>query len=298
MLVYVDRQEERNMPTTAYEVLHPVRDESCVVFASPHSGRDYAWSFLRRSVLDEHAIRSSEDAFVDLLFDCAPDYGATFIKAGAPRAFVDLNRSPDELDPSVIDGVPRQGHNPRVASGLGVIPRVVANGRAIYRGKMPMHEAELRIEQYWKPYHAMLQKLLDRAHQRHGQAVLLDCHSMPHEAMDGLARTGVRRPDVVLGDRFGAAASGDVVDRIEAAFVAAGFAVTRNAPFAGAYITQAYGRPSRGQHAVQVEIDRALYMNERLVRPNGDFEAVQAVLRQVVAEVAQIGQGRVPLAAE
>jgi N-formylglutamate amidohydrolase len=286
------------MSTSAYEVLHPERNLSCVLFASPHSGRDYAWSFLRTSVLDEHVIRSSEDAFVDQLFDVAPTFGASFIRAGAPRAFVDLNRACDELDPALIEGVRRQGHNPRVASGLGVIPRVVANGRAIYQGKISRAEADQRINDIWRPYHAMLQQLLDQAHQRHGQAVLLDCHSMPHEAMDGVMRSGMRRPDIVLGDRFGASASGDVVDRVEAAFVAAGFVVTRNTPFAGAYITQAYGRPARGQHAVQVEIDRSLYMNETLIRPNGNFEDVRAAFRKVVAEVAQIGQGRVPLAAE
>lgn len=287
-----------HMPKSAYEVLHPDRNLSCVLFASPHSGRDYPWSFVRHSVLDEHTIRSSEDAFVDQLFDCAPEFGATFICAGAPRAFVDLNRSAEELDPALIEGVRRKGHNPRIASGLGVIPRVVANGRAIYSGKITHAEARRRIDQYWQPYHDMVQKLLDAAHQRHGQAVLLDCHSMPHEAMDGVARSGMKRPDVVLGDRFGAAAAGEVVDRVEAAFASAGFVVTRNTPFAGAYITQAYGRPARGQHAVQVEIDRSLYMNEKLIRPNGDFETVRAALRKVVAEVARIGQGRVPLAAE
>ena len=286
------------MPKFAYEVLHPEKQTSCVVFASPHSGRDYPWSFLRRTVLDEHTIRSSEDAFVDQLFDCAPKFGASFLKAGAPRAFVDLNRSADELDPALIEGLRKSGHNPRVAAGLGVVPRVVANGRAIYRGKISQTEAQRRIDQYWTPYHEMLQKLLDAAHQRHGQAVLVDCHSMPHEAMDGVARSGIRRPDVVLGDRFGAAATAEVVDRLEAAFVAAGFVVTRNVPFAGAYITQAYGRPSRGQHAVQVEIDRSIYMNEKLIRPNGDFEAVRVALRDVVADVAKVGQGRMPLAAE
>lgn len=286
------------MPKSAYDVIKPATDRSCVVFASPHSGRDYPWSFLRASVLDEHTIRSSEDAFVDQLFECAPVFGAAFIKAGAPRAFVDLNRAKDELDPALIEGVRRRGHNPRIASGLGVIPRVVANGRAIYRGKLGGDEARRRIALYWEPYHQKLQALLDEAHQRHGQAVLIDCHSMPHEAMDGVVRSGVKRPDVVLGDRFGAAASGDVVDRVEAAFASAGFVVTRNAPFAGAYITQAYGRPGRAQHAVQVEIDRSLYMNETLIRPNGDFEQVQTALREVVAEVALIGQGRVPLAAE
>ena len=286
------------MPAAAYDVLLPATQSSCVVFASPHSGRDYTWSFMRKTVLNEHAIRSSEDAFVDQLFECAPQYGATFLKAGAPRAFVDLNRARDELDPALIEGVRRIKHNPRVASGLGVIPRVVANGRAIYRGKMTLHEAVERITDYWEPYHEKLQTLLDVAHNRHGQTVLIDCHSMPHEAMDGVLRAGMRRPDVVLGDRFGAAASGDVVDRIEAAFVRAGFVVTRNAPFAGAYITQAYGKPSKGQHAVQVEIDRSLYMNEKLIRPNGDFEKVQAALQDVVKEVALIGEGRIPLAAE
>ena len=286
------------MPNDAYEVIHPEINRSCVVFASPHSGRNYSFSFLRSSILDDHVIRSSEDAFVDLLFHSAPQFGAPFLMAGAPRAYIDLNRSCDELDPALIEGVRRQGHNPRVASGLGVIPRVVANGRAIYRGKITLEEAEKRIDRYWRPYHDMLQKLLDTAHQRHGQTVLIDCHSMPHEAMDGVALHGMKRPDVVLGDRFGAAASGDVVDRIEAAFTRAGFNVTRNTPFAGAYITQAYGRPSRGQHAVQIELDRSLYMDEALVRPNDNFEDVQKALREVLAEIAMIGQGRVPLAAE
>jgi len=286
------------MPKSAYEVVQPERERSCVVFASPHSGRAYADSFLSMSILDEHTIRSSEDAFVDQLFECAPHFGATFIKAGAPRAFVDLNRASDELDPALIEGVRRNGHNPRISSGLGVIPRVVANGRAIYRGKLTRTEAQRRIEGYWRPYHETLQRLLNDAHQRHGQAVLIDCHSMPHEAMDNVARSGMKRPEVVLGDRFGAAASGDVVDRVEAAFASAGFTVTRNTPFAGAYITQAYGRPARAQHAVQVEIDRSLYMDETLIRPNAQFDDLKRLLRQVVAEVAQIGQGRVPLAAE
>ena len=286
------------MPHPSYDVIHPDRNLSCVVFASPHSGRNYSASFLNSTILDDHTIRSSEDAFVDVLFNAAPHYGAPFLMAGAPRAYIDLNRAREELDPALIEGVRRQGHNPRVASGLGVIPRVVANGRAIYRGKITLEEAEMRIDTCWRPYHAMLQGLLDAAHRRHGQAVLVDCHSMPHEAVEGVARQGMKRPDVVLGDRFGAAASGDVVDRIEAAFTSAGFNVTRNTPFAGAYITQAYGRPLRGQHAVQIELDRSLYMNEALVQPNDNFEDVQMALQSVVAEIASIGQGRIPLAAE
>ncbi len=286
------------MQTEAFDLSYPERRFSSVVFASPHSGNAYPPAFLQASVLDAQAIRSSEDAFVDELFSAAPEFGAPLLKARVPRSFVDLNRSPDELDPALIEGARRHGHNPRVASGLGVIPRVVANGRAIYRGKLPMAEAHHRIEHYWKPYHAILQQLLQEAHEKFGEAILIDCHSMPHEAMDGIAGGRNRRPEIVLGDRFGAAAGGDVVEKIEAAFGAAGLVVARNAPFAGAYVTQAYGRPSRRQHAIQIEIDRAIYMHEVSIRRNENFETFRAVMRQVVAEIAGIEGNRVPLAAE
>ena len=286
------------MPKAAFYLTRPEQHRSSVVFASPHSGSDYPWSFIRESVLDRHTIRSSEDAFVDQLFDSAPGFGAPLLKAGAPRAFIDLNRSPEELDPALIEGVRRHGHNPRVASGLGVIPRVVANGRAIYHGKLPMAVVQRRIDQYWRPYHAALQQLLDQAHRRFGNAILIDCHSMPHEAMDGVARGTQKRPEIVLGDRFGAAADGAVVEQIESAFASAGLTVTRNTPFAGAFVTQAYGRPSRRQHAVQIEIDRSIYMDEAQITPNANFEAFRTVLRQVTAEIAAIGYDQMPLAAE
>ncbi len=287
------------MPDAAYHLSRPERCTTAVVFASPHSGRAYSRAFLEGTRLDEHAVRSSEDAYVDRLFDSAPEFGAPFLHAGAPRAFIDLNRSPDELDPALIEGVSPRGHNPRVASGLGVIPRVVANGRAIYSGKIPLHEARRRIEIWWRPYHAALGAELDAAQRMFGQAILIDCHSMPHEAMEAVSMRGPRRPEIVLGDRFGAAADGGVVDRIEAVFSAAGLGVTRNTPFAGAYMTQAYGRPARGRHAVQIEIDRALYMDERTIRPSADFDAFRAVMRAVTRELAGIGRPQAaPLAAE
>ncbi len=278
------------MPKHAFHQVHPDKRTTAVVFASPHSSRDYPRTFLRRIVLDEHTVRSSEDAFVDDLFSTAPRHGAPLIVAGAPRAYIDMNRSEDELDPALIEGVSRVGHNPRVASGLGVVPRVVANGQAIYAGKISHVEAQHRIDTYWKPYHAALRIQLDEAHQMFGRAILVDCHSMPHEAMDSVAKRGFRRPEVVLGDRFGAAADEQIVDQIEAAFTAAGLLVARNTPFAGAYVTQHYGRPSRGRHAVQIEIDRALYMNEAQIRPNGNFTAFKRVLDGIIAEIARIGQ--------
>ena len=286
------------MSKAPYTLRLPDVQTTPVVFASPHSGRDYPWAFLRESVLDEQAIRSSEDAFVDLLFEDAPALGAALIAANAPRAFIDLNRASEELDPALIDGVRRVSHNPRVTSGLGVIPRVVSNGRAIYRGKMTLDTARGRIRDHWRPYHDRLQKLLDDTRHLHGQVILIDCHSMPHEALDSTVSGGHPKPEIVLGDRFGAAASQDVVERIEAAFAAEGLSVVRNAPFAGAYTAQHYGRPSRNQHVVQVEIDRALYMNEQLVRPSGNFAAFKKLITRVIGELVEIGRADIPLAAE
>ena len=262
-----------------------------VVFASPHSGRIYLPAFLRKVILDQYEIRSSEDAFVDDLFGSAVKHGAPLLTAQSPRAFVDLNRGPEELDPAVIEGIRRVAHNPRISSGLGVIPRVVSNGRAIYSGKLSLEEAHDRIASVWRPYHETLQTLMDRAHRSFGEAILIDCHSMPHEALENVGPPGATRPDVVLGDRFGAAASSSVVEQVEAAFASAGFKVARNMPFAGAYICQNYGRPSRRQHAVQVEIDRSIYMDEKTIKPNANYGAFKETLDGVIAELSEIGRG-------
>lgn len=286
------------MAKRPYSLHLPETRSTSVVFASPHSGRNYARAFLRNSVLDERAIRSSEDAFVDMLFEDAPLTGAPLLMAETPRAFVDLNRSSEELDPALVEGVRHSQLNPRITSGLGVVPRVVANGRAIYRGKMSLQEAQTRITDHWRPYHETLQSLLDEAHGLFGEAILVDLHSMPHEAVEAISRPGNRRPEVVLGDRFGSACGGAIMDMMEEAFSAAGLAVVRNAPFAGAYITQRYGRPSRRQHAVQVEIDRSLYMDEAAVLPNGNFDEFKALMSRVMADISEIGRPALPLAAE
>lgn len=284
--------------TSAFDLKLPDMRTTSVVFASPHSGRSYPWNFMRRSVLDERAIRSSEDAFVDLLFQDAPTCGAPLLAATAPRAYLDVNRSAEELDPALIEGVEKSGHNPRVASGLGVVPRVVANGRAIYRGKISRKDADQRLRDIWQPWHQTLTSLLEENLTLFGEAILIDCHSMPHEAIDSISHPRGIRPEIVLGDRFGAAAGAEIVDRVETAFHSAGLKVVRNAPFAGAYVTQHYGRPARSQHVLQVEIDRSLYMNESMIRPNGNFAAFQRLIGRVVADIAEIGRRSVPLAAE
>ena len=259
---------------------------------------------MRASVLDEVQVRSSEDAFVDELFSAVSDMGASLVAATVPRAFIDLNRAADELDPALIKGVAAVTHNPRVSSGLGVIPRVVAGGRAIYRGKIEIEEAHARIADYWRPYHRALQQEIEAARMGFGEAILIDCHSMPHEAIDAASNRrprGLRKlPEIVLGDRFGAACGGEIMERIEAAFSNAGFRVARNSPFAGAYVAQTYGRPAKGQHAVQVEIDRSLYMDEAKIERGPGFGEMQTRLAGVIAEIAEIGRGAaaVPLAAE
>jgi N-formylglutamate amidohydrolase len=273
--------------TEAYVLTRPARRSGPVIFASPHSGCAYRQDFLAQIALDRQSIRSSEDAFVDRLFDMAPETGAPLLAARAPRAYIDLNRAADELDPGVIEGIARAPHNPRIASGLGVIPRVVAGGRAIYRGKLSLAEAEQRLRRFWHPYHQALSALVEETRAAFGEAVLIDCHSMPHEAIEAHTRPGQPRPEVVLGDRYGATAGREVMERVEAAFAGAGLRVGRNAPFAGAYVAQAYGRPSRGVHVVQVEIDRALYMDEVRVEPLAGFKGFRELIGGVVAELVQ-----------
>ncbi len=286
------------MTTSAYSLSMPKTRTTSAIFASPHSGRDYTAQFLRQSVLDDQTIRSSEDAFVDQLFAAAPEFGAPLLLAQAPRAYVDLNRSPDELDPALIKGIRTVSYNPRIVSGLGVVPRVVSNGRCIYSGKLSMSEVQDRLNTCWRPYHDTLTELLAETRAEFGEAILIDCHSMPHEAVRNTTSKGAP-PQIVIGDRFGASAASDVVDQVEAAFERVGLRVARNAPFAGAYIAQHYGRPSQNQHAIQIEIDRSVYMDEAAVRPNGDFHTFRKVLRGVTAELAAIGHhGTDQLAAE
>jgi N-formylglutamate amidohydrolase len=270
----------------AVQLVEPNEATSYVVFASPHSGRVYPSELLTRAQVSALTLRSSEDAFIDLLIADAPAFGAPLITTEVPRAFVDFNRGADELDPALIEGVARGGLNPRVASGLGVIARVVANGRPIYRAPLPRAEAEARITRYWRPYHAALDDLLQRQRARFGRVLLCDMHSMPHEAI----AAHPTRPEVVLGDRYGAACAPALLDRIEAVFRGAGLRVMRNAPFAGAYVAQHYGRPSSGMHAVQIELDRGLYLDESRIEPGPGYEAFRGLMRDVVAELAAIGR--------
>ncbi|WP_317673909.1 N-formylglutamate amidohydrolase [Thioclava sp. A2] len=274
-----------------YTLRLPHRQSTSAVFASPHSGDFYPADFVAQAVLPLDVLRSSEDAFVDRFLAVE---GAPVLTARYPRAFVDLNRSADDLDPAVIAGAVGRA-NARIAAGLGVIPRVVSGGRAIYRGKLSQAEAAGRLATVWHPYHACLRALLDETRAAFGEAILFDFHSMPSEAIE---ITGPLRPEIVIGDRYGASASARVIGAALAAFEAEGFRVARNAPFAGAYIAQTYGQPDQGVHVLQIEIDRALYMDQRTIRPLPEFDAFAQRIAAVIAGLADIGRKPARLAAE
>ncbi|OCX65854.1 N-formylglutamate amidohydrolase [Thioclava sp. SK-1] len=278
----------RLSPFAPSYTLHAPHDHStAVLFASPHSGRDYPDSFQARSVLDLPRLRSSEDAYVDRFVQSAPDHGAMAITARYPRAYVDLNRDETELDPAVIDDVVPRAISGRIAAGLGVIPRVVSGGRAIYSGKITRAEAEDRLVNIWRPYHHEVRRQMERLHRRFGQAILVDMHSMPSEALEAF---GAHKPDIVLGDRHGGAASARITQQLEQIFTQAGLSVRLNSPFAGAYIAQHYGRPMAGHHVVQVEINRALYLTEGVVAPGPNFDSFAALMDQAVAQIVDVGR--------
>ncbi|SDU35954.1 N-formylglutamate amidohydrolase [Stappia sp. ES.058] len=267
----------------AFEVLHPA--EQCVpfVFNSPHSGCHYPDAFLRASRLDSTAIRRSEDAFVDELFEHVVPLGAPLLRARFPRAYLDVNREPYELDPKMYDDrLPSYANirSIRVAGGLGTIARVVGEAQEIYQGRLCVHEALERIETIYKPYHQTLRRLLAQTHVAFGYAVLIDCHSMPSAIKTS---DGSPRPDFILGDRYGTSCAVQLLDAASETLRGMGYRVSRNKPYAGGFITEHYGRPVKGLHALQLEINRGLYMDETKTRKHAGF----ATLAQDLGKLAK-----------
>jgi N-formylglutamate amidohydrolase len=269
----------------AFEIVRPARRTAPVVFTSPHSGREYPPAFLAASRLDSQTLRTSEDLLVDLLFADAVAHGGPLLKAHFPRAFLDVNREPYELDPAMfIDPLPKHANatSARVAGGLGTIPRIVADQEEIYARPLPFAEAERRIASYYRPFHAALADLMAETLDSWPFALLLDLHSMPSSAALPQPGSHGEKSDIVLGDRFGPSCDGGLTDALEDALVRQGFSVMRNRPYAGGFITAAWGRPAEGFHAIQLEVNRALYADERQLRPLPRF---RGVARRLVAAV-------------
>jgi N-formylglutamate amidohydrolase len=265
-----------------YDLLVPITQTVPFVFGSPHSGTSYPRAFLEASQLSTLDLRRSEDTYVDRLITPSVQKGAPMIAARFPRCYCDVNREPYELDPRMFsDAVPTFANTAslRVAGGLGTVPRVVGDRQPIYRRKLPIADAMERVEKLYKPYHSALRRALAQTHVRFGASVLMDCHSMP-----SIIRTasGTLSTDFVVGDRFGASCAPEISETIIETLRDLGFTVARNKPYAGGFITEHYGRPDKGIHAVQLEINRGLYMNERTLVPKAGFNAVMDALSEMM----------------
>lgn len=273
--------------TPAYIIDGPADPETPFVLSVPHSGTHYPRSFVSSAKLDRRAIRRSEDTHVDALFAPAASLGAAVLRAQFPRVLLDVNRSARELDPAMFSGaldVPADQDSARVAGGLGVIAKVVGEGQSIYRGLLPPEEAHARLQTLYHPYHAALTSLLDRASQTFGYAVLIDCHSMPTNAVRGSGSGASGRPNVVLGDRFGTSCAPALMSLTANALERRGYVVARNKPYAGGFITEHYGARS-DVHALQIELSRSLYMDEGTYLQDVGFDTLQADLTSTVATV-------------
>lgn len=288
--------------TPPFVEIAPAVQRTPFIFNSPHSGSVYPERFLAMIRLDRHAVRRSEDCYVDELFRGAAEaLDAPMLAANFPRAYLDVNREPWELDPRMFaEGLPpfANTRSARVAGGLGTIPRIVGEGQDIYAGRLPVAEAVSRVDMLYKPYHQRLRSLLMQTHAQFGRAVLVDCHSMPASIRVG--ETGVR-PDFIIGDRFGAAAAAGVSERTISILTGMGYTVAHNKPYAGGFITEHYGRPARGLHAVQIEINRGLYMNERTYQKSPGFDGLRSDLTRFAARLVSVPDSAfatLPLAAE
>jgi N-formylglutamate deformylase len=280
-----DAQDELDPP---FEILEPAEWRGPAVFNSPHSGSVYPRGFLTASRLDVATLRRSEDSFVDELARGVVARGFPLMRAYFPRCYVDVNREPYELDPRMFDGrLPSFANtrSMRVAGGLGTVARVVGDSQEIYGQRIPVDDAIRRIESLYKPYHRGLRRLFTRVHRDFGAAVLIDCHSMPSTAG---AKDERPRADVVLGDRYGTSCVPAVAELIEATLRGQGYVVSRNKPYAGGFITEHYGNPAVGLHAIQLEINRALYMDERRYERSAAFASVAADLEALAQRLAEL----------
>jgi len=280
-----DHPDELDPP---FEVLEPGGCRGPVVFNSPHSGSTYPRAFLAASRLDIGTLRRSEDSFVDELIAGVVVQGFPLMHAHFPRCFVDVNREPYELDPRMFEGrLPSFANtrSMRVAGGLGTVARVVGDAQEIYDQRIPVDDALRRIESLYKPYHRSLRRLFTKLHRDFGTAVLIDCHSMPSTAGHRDERP---RPEFVLGDRYGTSCVGVVAETVEYVLRSLGYSVSRNKPYAGGFITEHYGNPAAGLHAIQLEVNRALYMDERRYERSPHFAVLAADLETLAQRLGEI----------
>lgn len=274
-----------------FEIFGPAQQRVPFVFNSPHSGRRYPSTLRDATALTDSQLRRSEDVYVDLLFEPVVSIGAPLLVAHFPRAWLDVNREPYELDPKLFrEPLPPHANirSMRVSGGLGTVPRLVAEDLSIYRQPPPLSEALERIETIYRPYHETLRRLMAQSVVRFGHAVLVDCHSMPSR---GTKAEKGRRPDIIIGDRYGTSCNPAISRALLQHFAERGYSVARNKPYAGGFITEHYGRPARGLHAVQIEINRRVYMNEKSLALTAGFETLRSDIAHIMADFVSLPDG-------
>ncbi|MEM8800315.1 MAG: N-formylglutamate amidohydrolase [Pseudomonadota bacterium] len=283
-----DQNHPETAPLEAVSLSSPDQVSAPVLVSSPHSGRWYPPAFRALSVLGERDLRRSEDAFVDRLVAAAPRLGLPVLSTPYPRAYIDVNRSADEIDPEMFLSPPVPIHAPladRVQAGLGLIPRVVGAGIAIYGQRLPAEAITERIEEVYRPYHERLTEELTKLKSSFGHVLLLDMHSMPSAPLKATKRWRRGTPDVIIGDAHGTSASGRLSDAAVEILTATGLTVTRNEPYAGGYITRRYGAPKHGFHSLQIEINRSLYMDERHVKALPRFGVIKDMVTRFLGSM-------------
>lgn len=292
----------KTTPVTDFKAAHsvslPAVQTVPFVFCSPHSGRYYPAHFIDQARLDPIQLRKSEDAFVDELYAGVTELGAPLISATFPRAYLDVNREPYELDPELFaEPLPDyvNTHSVRVAGGLGTIARIVADGEEIYEHRLSFDDGLNRIETLYKPFHAELERLLNVTRETFGFAILIDCHSMPSNLM---TQTPGLRPDFVVGDRYGASCDGKLTNLIHQSLTNLGYDVALNRPYAGGYITEHYGRPNEAIHALQLELNRQLYLHESQIEKSDGFDAIRKDLATAIEHWIEIGPGLLTASAQ
>lgn len=274
-----------------YVILRPEQQTSCVFYASPHSGRHYPSDFIQQSCLDPITLRRSEDAFVDELYEKCIHLGSPLIKATFPRAYVDLNREPFELDPDMFNGVLPDYANidsPRALSGLGTIAGMVTKGAPIYNNLLSFNDIRQRIDLCYFPYHAALNTLIEETRLNFGACLLIDCHSMPSHQKSASKDQALRHTDIVLGDRFGTSCAEWITDYAQSILTHQGFAVRRNRPYAGGFTTSHYSQTGHKIHTLQIEINRALYMDEDSITRRATFHEVKQRLSLLIEALSSL----------
>jgi len=284
---------------TGFDLYGPAVPDRPLIISVPHAGRDYQNDLLAAAQVPLRILNRLEDRWVDLLAHPLIARGFTVIVARTPRALVDLNRHEREIDPGMIADLPRDAalqSSAKLRGGLGLFPRRLPGAHELWRRPMPWAEARRRIDRLHRPYHAALGRMMAAAREAHGHAILIDLHSMPPLA---LTAAGQPAPTMVLGDRFGRSASARLMTLAADVATGHGMSVAQNHPYAGDHMIDRHGRPEQGLHALQVEIDRALYLDATLDRPGPGVARMQAVVTGIAqALAAELPRAGYALAAE